>query len=322
MKALVQDRYGPPEVLQLRDVEPPALEDGRVLVRVRAASVNALDYHMMRGQPYIGRMMMGVRRPDPKVRGQDLAGVVEAVGKNITKLHPGDEVFGSGRGAFAEYATSSEKGLVPKPSRLSFEEAAALSTAGLTALQGLRDKAHLQAGQRVLVYGAGGGVGTFAVQIAKALGAHVTAVSSAGNLDLLHSIGADEALDYAHGNFANAGAVYDVFFDIGGNRSIRACRRVLNPDGTFVVVGGPGGRWVAPMGRLLKARMLRPFVSQKLVSFLAQITSQDLGVLRELVEAGKVSPVIDRVYPLSEATEAVRYTEAGHARGKVVIRVA
>ncbi len=321
MRALTQERYGPADVLQLREMERPVLADDRVLIRVRAASVNALDYHMMRGRPYIGRMMMGWRRPDPAVRGADVAGVVEAVGKTVTRLRIGDEVFGSGRGSFAEYATGSEKGLVAKPSRLTFEQAAAVPTAGLTALQGLRDHAKLQEGQRVLVYGAGGGVGTFAVEIAKALGAHVTAVSAAANLDLLRSLGAHEVLDYGQGDFTRNGARYDVFFDIGGNRSFHACRRILTPTGTLVSVGGPGGRFFAPMGRMIKTRILSPFVSQRLVGFIARVESQDLNVLRELAEAGKLAPVIDRTYPLSEAADAIRYAETGHARGKVVIRV-
>ena len=321
MKALVQDRYGPADVLHLRDMEKPALADDRVLIRVRAASVNALDYHMMRGQPYIGRTMMGWRRPEPAVRGADLAGVIEEVGKSVTRLRPGDEVFGSGRGTFAEYATGSEKGLVPKPSRLTFEQAAAVPTAGLTALQGLRDHAKLEAGQRVLVYGAGGGVGTLSVEIAKALGAHVTAVSGAGNLNLLRSVGADEVLDYAQGDFTRNGAHYDVFFDIGGNRSFHACRRILTPKGTLVSVGGPGGRFFAPMGRMVKTRILSPFVSQRLVGFIAQVGPKDLNTLRELADAGKLTPVIDRTYPLSEAADAIRYAETGHAQGKVVIRV-
>lgn len=320
MKAIVQDRYGPPDVLELREIERPALADDGVLVRVRAASVNAYDWHMMRGEPLLARMMMG-RRPDPKVLGRNLSGQVEAVGKSVTRFQPGDEVFGSGSGTFAEYATAPEHSLTLKPPRLTFEQAAAISTAGLTALQGLRDHANLQAGQKVLVYGAGGGVGTFAVQIAKALGAHVTAASRAANFDLLRSIGADEVLDYSTEDFARGTPRYDVFFDIGGTRSFRACRHVLTPKGTLVVVGGPSGRWVSPVGRLLKARMIDPFVSQRLVTFLPDITEQDLGVLKGLIEDGRLSPVIDRVYPLRDAAEAIRYAETGHARGKVVIQV-
>jgi len=317
MKAIVQNGYGSPDFLELREIEKPVVGDDRVLVRVRAASVNAADWHLMKRLPHLIGMLL--RMPRTSVRGGDLAGHVEAVGKNVTRFKPGDEVFGTGLGTFAEYATAFEDRLAPKPRNLTFEQAAAIPVAGFTALQGLRDKAHVQPRQRVLIYGAGGGVGTFAVQIAKSLGAHVTAVSSTRNVDLVRSIGADEVIDYAKEDFTKRGQRYDVLFDIGANRSLTDCRRVLVPNGTLVLVGAPKGLW-AILSRLLKAQLLSRIGNQRIASFLARVRQEDLVVLKELVEAGKLSPVIDRQYPLSEVPDAIRYVGTRHARGKVVIR--
>lgn len=318
MKAVVQKGYGSPDGLELREIERPTVGDDGVLVRVCAASVNAADWHLLRRLPHlVGRLM---RQPRSDVRGFDLAGRVEAAGRNVTRLKPGDEVFGTGIGAFAEYATASEGRLAARPRNLTFEQAAAIPVAGFTALQGLRDTARLEPGQRVLIYGAGGGVGTFAVQIAKALGAHVTAVSSTRNLDLVRSIGADEAVDYTKEDFAARGQRYDVLFDIGANRSLADCRRVLTPNGILVLAGAPNELW-AVVSRLLKARLMSRAGGRRIASFMARATHDDLVVLKELVEAGKLSPVIDRQYPLAEVPEAVRYLGTREARGKVVVRV-
>ncbi len=318
MKAIVQDGYGSPDVLKLREIEMPVVGDDGVLVRVSAASLNAADWHLMQRLPHLIGMLL--RSSRSSVRGFDVAGHVEAVGKNVTRFKPGDEVFGTGSGTFAEYVTTSEDRLAPKPRNLTFEQAAAIPVAGVTALQGLRDKAHVQPGQRVLIYGAGGGVGTFAVQIARSLGAHVTAVSSTRNVDLLRSIGADEVVDYTKEDFTRRGQRYDVLFDIGANRSFADCRRVLVTNGTLVLAGAPKG-FGAILSRLLKAQLLSRIGSQRIASFLARVRHEDLVVLKELVEAGKLSPVIDRQYPLSEVPDAVRYVGTGAARGKVVISV-
>ena len=321
MKAIVHHRYGPPDVLELRDVDRPALEDDRVLVRVRAASVNALDWHTVRGQPYIARFVMGLRKPKTSAMGVDVAGQVEAVGKNVTQFHPGDAVFGARDGAFAEYVCAREDRVVMKPANLTFEQAAAVPVAAITALQALRDKGQVRPGQKVLVNGAAGGVGTFAVQIAKAFGADVTAATSTGNVDMVRSIGADRVLDYTREDFTKGGQRFDLIVDMGGTRSLRACRRALTRNGTYVMVGGPSGRWLKPLPRALAAAVLSRFVRQRLLFFVAKIKKEDLVVLKELMEAGKVTPVIDRTYPLSETPEAIRYVEEGHARGKVVITV-
>jgi NADPH:quinone reductase-like Zn-dependent oxidoreductase len=319
MKAIVYTRYGPPDVLELREIEKPTPKDDEVLVRVRAASVNPLDWHYMRGAPYIMRLGTGLRKPQNTRLGVDLSGIVEAVGRNVTQFQPGDEVFGGRTGAFAEYVCAREKTLAPKPTTLTFEQAAAVPIAGLTALQGLRDKGRIQSGQKVLINGAAGGVGTFAVQIAKAFSTHVTAVCSTRNVEIVRSLGADRVMDYTQENFTQSEQRYDLILDNVGNHSLSACRRVLSPKGTFVVVGGPKGNWVGPLGFFLKALLLSRFVSQTLVGFLASINKEDLMALKELIEAGKVTPVIDRCYTLSEVPEAIRYVEEGHARGKVVI---
>lgn len=322
MKAIVNDNYGSPDELELAEVDKPALNPDGVLVRVRAASVNPYDWHLMRGLPYLVRVSEGLRRPKLAIKGVDLAGVVEAVGENVTELRPGDEVFGGSAGAFAEYACGKEKGLAPKPAGITFEQAAAVPIAGFTALQALRDRGQLEAGQRVLVNGAAGGVGTFAVQIAKAFGAEVTGVCSTRNLELVRSLGADHVIDYTADDFTKQGRRYDLILDAVGNRSLRRLRRVLAPKGRLVLVGGGnGGRWIAPVLGPIKAVLLSPFVSQELKPMLATRKKEDLLTLKEMIEAGQITPVIDRTYPLTETPEAIRYLEAGHARGKVVIAV-
>jgi NADPH:quinone reductase-like Zn-dependent oxidoreductase len=319
MKAFVQESYGSPDGLKLRDVEKPGVGDDDVLVRVFAASVNAYDWHMMKRLPqFIGMLL---RMPRSRFRGADLAGRVEAVGRNVTRFKPGDEVFGAGIGSFAEYATSTERRLAPKPRNLTFEQAATLACAGLTALQGLRDKGCLQPGQRVLIYGAGGGVGTFAVQIAKALGAHVTAVSSTKNAELLRSIGADEVIDYTKEDFTKRGERYDILFDVGAGRSIADCRSVLAPNGILMLIGAGDGLWPV-LSRLLEAQIRSRIGKQRIPSFMARGKHEDLVALKDLAEAGKLSPVVDRTYPLSEVPDALRYVGTRGARGKVVIKVA
>ena len=319
MQAIANKEYGSPDTLELCEVDKPALDDDGILVRVRAASVNPYDWHMMRGLPYLVRLDGGLRRPKRSVRGVDMAGEVEAVGKNVTRVRPGDEIFGWGRyGALAEYERPGEKSCVPKPTGLSFEQAAAIPTAGCTALQALRDKGQLQPGQSVLINGAAGGVGTFAVQIAKALGGEVTGVCSTRNVDLVRSLGADRVVDYTADDFTRGGE-YDLIVDLVGNRSLRHLRRALTPKGTIVFVGGGGGRLLGPMALPLRGLALSRFVSQRLVLLLAALRREDLVVLTELIEAGKLVPVIDRTFQLSEAPEAIRYLEAGHARGKVVV---
>ncbi len=321
MKAIVRHKYGTSDVLGLEDVDVPGLEDDRALVRVHAASVNALDWHLLRGLPYLVRLSEGLRRPKRSSMGVDVAGRVEAVGKNVTQFRPGDAVFGARDGAFAEYVAAKEEKLVLKPANVSFEQAAAVPVAGCTALQALRDKGHVQPGQKVLINGAAGGVGTFAVQLAKAFGADVTATTSPRNVDLIRSIGADRVIDYTREDFTKGGQRFDLILDIGGKRSLFACRRALTRTGTYVIVGGPSGRWIRPMDRALGAAILSRFVRQRLLFFIAKLPKEDLILLKDLLEAGKVTPVIDRTYPLSETPAAIRYLEEGHARGKVVITV-
>ena len=320
MKAIVYHRYGSPDVLELREIDKPVVTDNDVLVRVRAASVNPLDWHYMRGMPYIVRIKAGLRKPKATRLGVDVAGQVEAVGINVTQFKPGDEVFGACPGAFAEYACTSESALVMKPTNVTFEQAAAVAIAAFTALQGLRDKGHIQPGQKVLINGAAGGVGTFAVQIAKSFGADVTGVCSTRNVDMVRSIGADRVMDYTQEDFTKSGQRYDQILDMIGNHPLSDCRRALTPEGTLVLAGGPNkGRWLGGLTGLLKAVVLSRFVSQKLLPVLAHRSKEDLIIMRELLEAGKVTPVIDRSYPLSEVPEAIRYLEEGHAQGKVVI---
>jgi NADPH:quinone reductase-like Zn-dependent oxidoreductase len=326
MKAIVYHNYGSPDVLKCEEIEKPTVGDDEVLVKVRAASVNPLDWHFVRGIPYFLRMMAGLRKPKITRLGVDVAGKVEAVGRNVTQFKPGDEVFGTSRGAFAEYVCADGKRLALKPSNVTFEQAAAVPVAGITALQGLRDKGRIGPGQKVLINGAAGGVGTFAVQIAKSLGADVTGVCSTRNVDMVRSIGADHVIDYTKEDFAQKGQRYDVILDNAGNRSFRDCRRVMVAKGILVSNGGGSlreneGSWLGPVTGSIAPLVLSPFVSQKFVTFLASINKQDLVVLKELMEARKVTPVIDRCYTLSEVPEAIRYLEEGHARGKVVITV-
>ncbi len=318
MRAIVQHRYGSPDVLTLMDVDKPVIDDDGVLVRVRATSVNAVDLHIMRGLPYVVRLTEGLRRPGSGIPGVDVAGHVEAVGRNVTQLQPGDEVFGAHGGAFAEYVGGTERHFVPKPARLTFEQAAAVPTAATTALQALRDKGQLQAGQRVLINGAGGGVGSFAVQIAKAFGAEVTAVTGTTRVDMVRSIGADRVIDRTLEDFTRAGRRHDLILDVSADRSLSACRRALTLEGTLVVVGAPD-RW--PLLRPLTAVVLSRFGKQRLLPFLAKHSRENHMALKELVDAGKVTPVIDRTYPLSEAPDAIRYVEGGRVGGKVVVTV-
>ena len=324
MKAIVRERYGPPDVLELRDVERPAIDDDSILVRVRAASINAYDWHMMRGRPSLVRIVAGLRKPKSSAMGVDVAGQVEAVGKNVTQFRPGDEVFGSRSGSLAEYVRgTSQSFLVPKPARLTFEQAAAVPMAGTTALQGLRDKGQIRPGQKVLINGASGGVGTFAVQIAKAFGAHVTAVCSTGNLEQARSLGADQVIDYTKEDFTRSGKRYDLILDVAASGPLSARRRVLEPSGILVGVGSADSRYgmTSLLAGLVETAVLSRFGKQKMPFFLAKNSKEDLMVLTELIETGKIRPVIDRTYPLRETAEAIRYLEAGHARAKVVITV-
>jgi NADPH:quinone reductase-like Zn-dependent oxidoreductase len=326
MKAIVQEAYGSPDVLEFRDINKPVIGANDVLIRVRAAGVNPADWAIVGGLPYIARPVYGMGKPKNPVRGTDVAGEVEAVGASVTRFRLGDEVFGwSGHlgGAFAEYASVSEDALVTKPSKLTFEQAAALPMAGTVALLAVRDHGKVQAGQRVLVNGASGGIGTFAVQIAKSLGAHVTGVTSTKNVDLVRSIGADEVIDYTKVDFTRTGQRYDFILDNVANRSLSDLRRALTPKGTLVPNGGGfEHRWVAGAGRLISAKVSFMFGSQSLGTFIASPKQENLVVLRDFIEAGKVIPVIDRTYSLNETADAVRYVGKGHAQGKVVITVA
>ena len=326
MKAIVRDRYGSPDVLELREVPRPVPADDGVLVRIRAASVNAYDWHLLRGEPSIVRMMTGFGKPKSGGTGADLAGVVEAVGSDARRLRPGDEVYGHGEGSFAEYVVAKEEHLALKPSNLSFEEAAAVPMAGCSALQALRDKGGLKAGQKVLINGASGGVGTFAVQIARAFGADVTGVCSARNADMVRSLGASHVVDYAREDFTRNGVRYDIILDIADTHSISDYRRALAPNGTLVSLGAAGGPGeqagtAAIMYGTVKSLVLSALIRQNLRLFFARPSHLDLAVLREMIEGGKVRPVIDRRFTLEEVAEAVRYVETGHARGKVVVGV-
>ena len=322
MKAIVYCDYGSPDVLKVEDIEKPAPGDDQVLVRVRAASVNPLDWHYMRGTPYFMRLGAGLRKPKVTRLGVDFAGTVEAVGRNVKRFKPGDEVFGGRTGAFAQYVLVREdRAVALKPANLTFEQAASVGVAAITALQGLRDKGQIQPGQKVLINGASGGVGTFAVQIAKSFGADVTGVCSTRNVDMARSIGADHVIDYTKEDFTKSAERYDLILDNVGNHSLLESRRVLNPKGKYIMVGGPAGRWIDPLPRALSALVLSRFVSQDIRLFLADLNQADLNILRDLMQAGKVTPVIDRRYRLSEVSEAIRYLEQGHARGKVVINL-
>jgi NADPH:quinone reductase-like Zn-dependent oxidoreductase len=320
MKAIVYHEYGSADVLKCEEIEKPVPKPDEVLIKVRAASVNPLDWRLMKGEPRALRIVprllkMPIGRP-----GVDVAGEVEAVGKNVTQFKPGDQVFGGCRGAFAEYATTREKSIVTKPNSVTFEQAASIYVAALTALQGLRNHGKIRPGSKVLINGAAGGVGTFAVQIARTFGARVTGVCSTRNIDMVRSIGADEVIDYTQNDFTTGNQRYDLILDCVGNHSFSACRRILNPGGRFVIVGGPHDMsMMGLLALLIKPLVLSLFVSQKAVMFIAKSNQDDLTLLGELIATGKLRPVIDSRYSLSAAPDAVRYLEEGHARGKVVI---
>jgi NADPH:quinone reductase-like Zn-dependent oxidoreductase len=332
MKAIVQDRYGGPDVLRLRDVDTPRAGAHDLLVRVHASSINARDWHIMRGDPYVVRVMspsvFGLAAPKMKIRGSDFAGRVEAVGSEVTSFCPGDEVYGDvgmPDGAFAEYLLAPQDLAERKPANLTFEQAATIPVAGNTALMGLRDAARLQAGQHILINGSSGGVGTFAVQIAKALGAEVTAVCSTRNVELMRSLGADQVIDYTRQDFVRGPMRYDVLFDLVGNRSLADCRRVVKPGGRVVLSGGGtsrGGSFFGPMGPMVRAMVLSRLVrSQRLTVLMVTPSRASFSTLRELMESGKVTPIIDRTYPLERAGDAIRYMEVEHARAKIAISV-
>ena len=322
MRAIVYHRYGSPDVLELEEVEKPTPKDDEVLVKVHAASVNALDWHLLRADPFLARLNMGLIKPKHQILGADVAGRVESVGRNVKQLRPGDEVFGdifeSGLGGFAEYVSAQEDAWVLKPANMTFDEVAAVPVAALTALQGLRDKGQIEAGQKVLINGASGGVGTFAVQIAKAFGAEVTAVCSTRNVDMVRSLGADQVIDYTKEDFTKSGQQYDLILAVNGYHPIFDYKRALSPKGRYIMTGGT-------MAQFFQAIALGPVISttgsKKMGNFLAKANHNDLLFIKELLEAGKIVPVVDRRYPLSEVAEAIRYVEEGHAKGKVVITV-
>ncbi len=322
MKAIVYHRYGSPDVLELQEIEKPIPGDDDVLVKIRTAAVNPYDWHFMRGEPYFMRMMAGLRVPKRNRLGVDYAGVVEAVGRNVTQFQPGDEVYGMQDGAYAEYLTTPQTQAATKPTNLTFEEAAAVPLAGLTALQGLRDSGELQPGQRVLIIGASGGVGAFAVQIAKAMGAHVTGLCSTKNLELVRSLGADDMIDYTQEDFTQRTPKFDLIFQLGGMDSPARCRRALAPAGKLVLSSGDSnGRWIGPLNRIIQASILNPFVSQQMIVLNARRSQADLDYLTSLLEAGQVKVTIDRTHRLDQVAEAIRYVEKGHTRGKVVIGI-
>ena len=327
MKAVVYTQFGPPDVLQIKDIEKPVPNDNEVLVKVRAASVNPFDWHMIRGTPYLMRAMMaGLREPkEPRV-GVDCAGTVEAVGKDVSQFKPGDDVFGGKSGAFAEYlCVPADGGVALKPANVTFEQAAGVQIAGCTALQALRDKGKFQPGQKVLINGASGGVGTFAVQIAKSMGARVTGVCSTKNVELVRSLGADQVIDYTNEDFTKNGERYDMILDNVGTQPLSGFRQVLKPKGICIMIGGGGpdeGGLVGPMDRPIQALLMSPFISQKMGMMMAKASQTDLKALADLMQSGKVTTVIDRTYPLSEVREAVRYLETGRARGKVILTIA
>jgi NADPH:quinone reductase-like Zn-dependent oxidoreductase len=324
MKAIVQDRYGSADVLEFRDIEEPAVGPDDVLVRVRAAGCGPDVWHFMAGMPYMARLSIGLRKPKVAVRGWDVAGIVEAVGANVTRFSPGDEVMGTAEeGSFAELASTPADKLVTKPAALSFEQAASLPISGVTALRAVRDEGRVQAGQRVLVIGASGGVGSLAVQIAKGLGATVTGVCSTAKADLVRSLGAADVIDYTREDFADGSRRWDLIIDTAGRRPLSKLRRALTPKGTLVIVGGDGGgHWTGGFFRgVLRGPIVSMFVGQRLRGLTTKIEQDDLVTLAELVEAGTVAPVIDRTYPLIEAPDAIRYLAEGHAAGKIVITV-
>jgi NADPH:quinone reductase-like Zn-dependent oxidoreductase len=325
MKAIIQHRYGPPDILNLENVEKPVPKDDEVLLRAHAVSLNPIDGKMIRCKPIVGRIVLGLRKPKRATPGRDFAGLVESVGSRVTRFKAGDVVFGQAKGALAEYACADERTLARKPENVSFEQAAGVLVAGLTAIQGLRDKGKLRPGQKVLINGAAGGVGTFAVQIAKALGADVTGVCSTRNVDLVRSIGANHVIDYTAEDFTEVGRRYDLLLDLIGNHSFAERRRILTRKGICILAGAGGAgehgeSWPRMIGQIVAA-LRSPFVSQKFVMLMARVNQADLEYLSELMAAGKVTPVVDRVFLLNEVAEAFRYLEQGHARGKVVITV-
>jgi NADPH:quinone reductase-like Zn-dependent oxidoreductase len=326
VKAIVRDTYGSPDVLELTDIDKPEPADDEVLVRVHAASVNPADWHFLRGEPYIARMQFGLRKPKDRVLGCDVAGHIEAVGKDVTMLKPGEEVFGSpfmhGLGAFAEWVCISEDLLAAKPATLSFEQAAAVPLAASTALQGLRDHGRIEPGHKVLIIGASGGVGTFAVQLAKSFEAEVSGVCSTRNVQMVRALGAEHVIDYTQEDFTHSGQNYDLIFQLAGTLSPSECRSALSTNGTLVISSGESeGRWIGPVERVIKALVFSPFVSQKMASFTVKPNKEDLQLLKQFIEEGTLTPVIDRTYPLAQLPEAIGYLEEGHARGKVLISV-
>jgi NADPH:quinone reductase-like Zn-dependent oxidoreductase len=322
MKAIVYHEYGPPDVLKCEDIQTPAPKENEILIKVRAASVNPLDWRLMKGEPRVMRVVAGLLNMKGGRPGVDVAGEVEAVGPNVKEFKPGDKVFGSCKGAFAEYVCTGEKNVTPIPENVTFEQAASVAVAGLTALQGLRDKARVQAGAKVLINGAAGGVGTFAVQIAKAFGAEVTGVCSTRNVELVKSIGVDAVIDYTKEDFTKPGARYDVIFDCVGNKSQSDCFRVLNSKGRLVMIGGPHDpKLMDLLAPVFKALLSSLFTSRKAIPFIAKGSKEDLRFIGELISTGKLTPLIDRCYSLDNAVAAVRHVEEGHARGKVVIVV-
>jgi NADPH:quinone reductase-like Zn-dependent oxidoreductase len=322
MKAAVYTRYGPPDIVEIAATEKPVPKDDEVLIKIRAAAVNPADWRLMKGAPYVFRILFRLRKPtstQPGRLGHDVAGTVEAAGKDVTRFKPGDEVFGACHGALAEYVCAPESRLALKPAGVSFEQAASAPVAALTALQGLRDKGKIQTGQRVLINGAAGGVGTFAVQIARSFGAEVIGVCSTKNVDMVRSLGANHVIDYTREDFSKSAQRYDLILDNVGNHSLSACRRLLNPKGICVIAGAPKNPSAFILTHMIAAPVLSRFVSQKFVMFIAKINKEDLAIVGDLLASGKITPVIDRLFRLSEAREALRYLEKGHARGKVVI---
>ena len=322
MHAIVQDAYGPADGWHAAEIELPVIADEEVLVKVSAAGLDRGTWHLMTGLPYLGRLAFGVRKPKDRVPGRDLAGMVVAVGSSVRRFAVGDSVFGVGRGSFAEYATAREDKLARKPANVTFEQAAVVPISGLTAIQAVRDAGRLQAGQRVLIVGASGGVGSYAVQLAKAFGANVTGVCSTPKIDFVRSLGADRVIDYTKDDFSGGSQHYDLIVDIGGNATLSRLRRALTDKGTLVIVGGEGGGKLTGMGRQLRALMLSPFVSQRLTMLVSKENSADLERLTELIETGAVTPAIDRTYPLDEAGDAMRHLVAGQAQGKIAIAMA
>ena len=322
MKAVVYRCYGSPDVLKIEDVVKPSVTDEGILIKIRSASVNPLDWHYMRGSPYIMRMQLGLGAPKRSRLGVDFAGTVETIGRNVSQFKPGDEVFGGASGAFAEYIVMPETAsVIRKPANITFEQSAATGIAGITALQALRDHGKLKAGEKVLINGASGGVGTFAVQIAKSFDAEVTGVCSTKNLDLVRSLGADHVIDYTRDNYTAGDERYDLIIDMVGNHSVRVNSRVLKPDGRLIVIGARKGDWIRPLRGVIESLLLSPFIKKEVKFFVAQFSKEDLSTLAELMQEGKVTPVIDRHYPLNETAAAVRYSETGRARGKIIINM-